>query len=264
MDGVPNLNPLLAHVLPCTLVVFRLAGVFMMAPLLTNTMLPRRYKALLVMMLGAAVYPIVQPSVAMVTPPNLDVFGLVPLIASEALIGLAIGAIAAIPLLSMEMAGVIMGQSMGLGLAKVYNPDADFEADVLGQFLYYIGATIFVALGGLERLFGGIIESFRNVPLGGFAVSRAPLDLLTGTLASGFELAMRVSAPVVGIVMMIVVVFGTIGKTMPQLNVMSVGFAIKSIAGIAITAAAIYTIQGAVGDEISSVLSNVTRWLRGL
>jgi flagellar biosynthesis protein FliR len=262
MDGMPNLNPLLGHVLPCTLVVFRLAGVFMMAPLLTNTMLPRRYKALLVMMLGAAVYPIVQP--VLEVPANLDMFGLLPLIVTESLIGLVMGAIASIPLLSMEMAGVIMGQSMGMGLAKVYNPEADFDADVLGQFLYYIGAAVFVAMGGLEKLFGGIIESFRNVPLGSFAVSRTPLDLLTGTLASGFELAIRVSAPVVGIVMLIVVVFGAIGKTMPQLNVMSVGFAIKSIAGIAITAAAIYTIQGAVGDEVSSVLSNVTQWLRGL
>src|SRR5439155_21370181 len=104
-------------------------------------------KALLVFMLAAAVYPIVQPSLAAVPRLNhTDVFGLVPLILGESLIGLTIGAIAAIPLMSLEMSGVLMGQSMGLGLARVYNPEADFDADVLGQFLYYIGAGVFVAL----------------------------------------------------------------------------------------------------------------------
>src|SRR4051812_33551431 len=196
-DNSSDLAPLLAHLVPYTLVMFRLAGVFVMAHLLTNVMIPAKYKALLVAMLAAAIYPIVQPR--LMIPSSMDLFGLVPLIVGESLIGLAMGAIAAIPLMSLEMSGVLMGQSMGLGLARVYNPEADADADVLGQFLYYVGGGIFVALGGLERLVGGIIESFSRVPLGGFAAGRAPLELFTATLASGFELAIRVAAPVTGI-----------------------------------------------------------------
>src|SRR5437868_2450431 len=69
--------------------------------------------------------------------------------------------------------------------------------------------------GGLERLVGGIIESFARVPVGGFATDRVPLDLLVGVLASGFELAIRVAAPVTGIVLLLVIVIGVMGKTMP-------------------------------------------------
>jgi flagellar biosynthesis protein FliR len=194
----------------------------------------------------------------------MDLFGLVPLIITESLIGVAIGGIAAIPLLSLEMAGIIAGQNMGLGLAKVYNPEADFETDILGQLIYYIGAGIFVAAGGLEKLFCGVIDSFRNVPLGGFTVSKTPLDLFVGTLSSGFELAIRVSAPVTGIVLMIVIVLGVIGKTMPQLNVMSVGFAIKIIAGLLMFTFALYAVRDAVGDEVTRVLSDIGLWVRSL
>src|SRR5882724_6848864 len=217
MEPHTDIQPLLDHAIPWMLVMFRLAGVFFMAPVLTSVNIPRVYKALLIIMLSAAVYPIVRPTLT--GPIRIDLWGLVPLIVGESLIGLAMGAVAAIPLMSLEMSGVMMGQSMGMGLARVYNPEADFDADVIGQFLYYIGAGIFIAMGGLELLMGGIIESFRHVPLGGFSAQRAPLDLLAGTLASGFELAIRVAAPVTGIVLLLVIVFGVVGKTMPQVNI---------------------------------------------
>lgn len=262
MEPGSNIQPLLDHVIPWMLVMFRIAGVFFMAPILTSVQIPRLYKALLVIMLSAAIYPIVRPS--LVGPIRVDVWGLIPLIVSESLIGLAMGTIASIPLMSLEMSGVLMGQSMGLGLARVYNPEADFDADIIGQFLYYIGAGIFTALGGLELLMGGIIESFARVPLGGFATSRAPLELLTGTLSSGFELAIRVAAPVTGIVLLLIIVFGVVGKTMPQINIMSVGFAIKIIAGIAMLTLALYAIGNAVGDEVVVTTQNVLRWVRTL
>lgn len=254
---------LLAHVVPYTLVMFRIAGLFVFAPLLTNIMVPRRFKTLIVLMLAATLYPLVQPTLTM-APARLDVIGLLPLVVMEALIGLAMGVLAAVPLLSLEMSGVLMGQSMGLGLARVYNPEADVDVDVLGQFLYYLGAGVFIACGGLELLFKGLIDSFERVPLGGFTIAKTPLDLLTGVLSSGFELAIRVSAPVTGIVLLLVVLFGVVGKTMPQLNIMSVGFAIKIIAGLAMLAAAVYAVRTAVGDEVVATLKGVTDWVHGL
>jgi flagellar biosynthesis protein FliR len=197
-------------------------------------------------------------------PPPADLFGLIPMVLGETLVGLAIGVIAAVPLFSLEMAGVVMGHSIGFGLARVYNPEADFDTDILGQLLYYIGAGVFVALGGLEVLLRAVLASFGNVPLGGLGAGAAPLELLTGTIASGMELAVRVAAPVTGIVLLLVIVFGVVGKTMPQVNIMSVGFAIKIMAGLTMLAMAIYAVRNAVGDEVLDVLRSVNTWVRGL
>jgi flagellar biosynthesis protein FliR len=60
------------------------------------------------------------------------------------------------------------------------------------------------------------------------------------------------------------VVLGVVGKTMPQLNVLSVGFAIKIIAGLLMLTFALYAIRDVVGDEVTRVLSDIQRWVASL
>lgn len=257
-----DLKPLLAHVVPFTLVMFRLGGIFVLAPTISSTIIPARYKALLTAMLAAAAYPLVAGRLEL--PAQLTIFDLVPLIVGEALIGLCIGAIAALPLLSIEMSGTIMGQSMGFGLAQVYNPESDADSDVLGQLLFYIASGVFAAVGGVERLFGGLLASFRSVPVGVFRTSDVPLDVFVRTLTSGFDLALRVSLPVVAISFLMMIVLGVIGKTMPQLNIMSVGFTIKILAGLGVMVFATTALYEAAGDEIQHALAEALRWLSTL
>lgn len=254
-----SIQPLLEHAVPFTLVLFRIAGVFVIAPLLTSVVVPMRIKTLIAVMLAAASYPVVRQTMS--APVSVDVFGLVGLIVSEALIGLIAGVIAAIPLLSLELAGVAMGQSIGFGLARVYNPESDMDTDLLGQLLLYIATGVFLAAGGLERLFGGVLRSFETLPVGSLRTDAAPLDVVAGAVTSGFDLALRVSLPVVGMTLLLVIVLGVVGKTMPQLNIMTVGFTIKIIAGLAIFAASVFAVREAVGDEIESGLRGAMSWL---
>ena len=141
-----DLQPLLRHVVPFTLVMFRLGGIFVLAPTISSSIIPPRFKALLTAMMAAAAYPMLAGRLE--TPETITIIELVPLILGEAMIGLCIGAIAALPLLSIEMSGAIMGQSMGFGLAQVYNPESDANSEVLGQLLFYIASGIFAAIGG--------------------------------------------------------------------------------------------------------------------
>ena len=58
----------------------------------------------------------------------------------------------------------------------------------------------FLALGGLEIVFASLMATFTLVPAGSFAFGEAPLDVLIGLLQSGFDLALRVSMPVLAII----------------------------------------------------------------
>jgi flagellar biosynthetic protein FliR len=185
---------------------------------------------------------------------------MLPALLGETLIGGAMGMIAAVPLLAMDMAGSFSGQIMGLGLARVYNPEMDGDFDVLGQFLYIMAGAIYIMLGGVESLFLALATTFQNIPAGGIGLADAPLDLLTDTVTSGLSLALRVSLPVVGIVALLTVALGAVGKTMPQMNVMSVGFTFKSYAGLAMLTLALGGIAYAAGDEIDDVLKRTSAW----
>lgn len=262
MEPAAALESLLAHVIPFTLVLFRLAGVFLMAPVLTSTMIPMKVKALLAGALALAAYPLVSPMLAM--PASVDVMGLLPLVASEALIGLCVGALAATPLLFLELGGSIMGQSVGFGLARVYNPESDIDTDLLAQLILMIATGAFIASGGLETLFTGIVHSFSRVPLGGMSTDQAPLDLFLGVIASGCDLGLRVAMPVVGSTFLLIVVLGVLGKTMPQVNIMTVGFTFKVIAGLAVLAFSLVAIREIAGDALDHSVSGAVSWVESL
>jgi flagellar biosynthetic protein FliR len=146
----------------------------------------------------------------------------------------------------------------------VYNPEADADTDLLGQLLFYVASGLYFALGGVEVLFGAVLGTFESVPLGGFAFGAVPLEMFVGVLTSGFELALRVALPVVGVVLLIAIVLGAVGKTMPQINVMSIGFTIKMLAGLLVLAAAMYSVGDAVEEEVRRTLDSVTGWTASL
>lgn len=254
-----SFEALARHAIPFALVLCRLAGTFLFAPLLTSVLIPARYKALLIAMTSAAVYPMTID--VMRIPESMDLFGLVAMLVSESMIGFVVGAIASVPLLSLEMSGVLAGQQMGFGLARTYNPEADIDTDLLGQLLYYLAMGTFIAAGGIEAILGCVLDSFAAIPIGSFSPGAAPLDGLVAAIGSGFQLAIRVSAPVTGIVLLMVLLMGVIGKTMPQINIMTIGFTIKIIAGLAALAISVYAIRAAAGDEAIATTRAVIDWM---
>lgn len=253
---------LVQHAVPFSLVLSRMAGVFIAAPMLGGTAIPLRLKSLLALMTTAAVYPAVAGG--LIPPAVLDLAGVAPVYASELTIGFTMGILASVPMMGMEMAGALIGQQMGFGLAKVYNPEADFDSDILGRLLFYLAFGAFLALGGLEAMFLVLSRSFETAPVGALIASRAPVEELTAVLTAGVELAMRVSAPALGIVLLLLLAFGVVSKTMPQINVMSEGFAVKIIGGLAVLAGSLHAIDIAAGDEVSRVMGLVADWVSGL
>lgn len=240
----------------------RLAGLFLAAPMISSAMIPLRQRALLVMMLAAATYPMLRGRLLL---PRIEtVADLLPIVGCELLLGLCMGLLAAMPILAMDAAGVISGQSMGFGLARVYNPEADIDTDILGQLLVYIATGIFAVAGGVERLGSVLLTSFERVPIGAPVMAARPLETLLGSLSSGFELALRVSLPVIGTAALMMIVLGVMTKTLPQLNIMTVGFTIKILAGLAVLVFAAEAIAEAVGVDISAALNTASAWVQSL
>ncbi len=253
----------LGHVVPFVLVLFRVAGVAIGAPLISGRMIPFRARALLVVTLSAALYPAVWSRGGVVVP-DAGVLELGALAARETLVGLAMGVIAGLPIAGATLGGFVMGHQMGLGLAQTYNPEAEMETDVTGQLMTYLATGAFLAAGGLETLFVTLAGTFERLPIGGMALGETPVGLMATVISSGFELALRVAAPVTCLVFMSLLAMGMISKTIPQLNVMSVGFAMKIVAGLVVLAASLVAIEEAIGDEHTSVLDLVRGWALGL
>lgn len=257
-----GIEHLLVHVVPFALVLARLSGLFVFAPLISSIVIPMRLKALFVIAMACAVYPLAPHTMA--PPSDIDILSLALMMVMEVAIGVVVGVLAAVPLLALEMSGVLIGQQMGFGLAKVFNPEVDFDTDLIGQVLFYIASGAYLAAGGIETIFGAVVDTFGKVPIGGFAPAQAPLDTLVLLVNAGFQLAWRVAAPVTATILLLISVMGIIGKTMPQINIMSVGFTAKILAGLAMLSGSIYAMQVPVWDYVVESLHDIIRWTGSL
>lgn len=242
---------LLPHMSAFLLVVFRMAGIFMLAPMFGSNLLPVQVKALLSVVLAFCVYPILpaQP------PIELSLMTLPITIGSEMLIGLIIGFGASLPLIAMQLGGLMMGQQLGLGFAQVLNPEFGENTDVFGQMLFLTALTVFILMNGHHALLTTLVHSFSSVPLGGYMPGADVLQVMTGLLASMFELAVRVAAPLLCLVFLETIAMGFIARTVPQLNILSLGFPLRIIMGLMLVIALIIPMHEALIISIRDTLS---------
>ncbi|MGD9692788.1 MAG: flagellar biosynthetic protein FliR [Phycisphaerales bacterium] len=252
----------LPHIPPFLVVLARIGGLFVFAPVLGSPAIPMRIKALLAVALTMAIYPTLDLHRA--AQLQLTLADMAPVMASEALVGLALGLVAGLPMLSVQVGGLLMGQQMGLGLATIFNPAIDSEGDVVGQILFFSALALFLAAGGLESLFKAVLISFNTLPLGGFSAADSPVALITGLVTSGFELAVRVAAPVFAILFVETVASGLIMKTAPQLNILSLGFPIRIMLALVVVYGSLTAIHEASGDELAHAIRQGFEWVASL
>ena len=255
---MPTNVSILDHIAPFLLVLFRISGLFVFAPMLGGAIIPLRVRTLICLAFAIAIYPGLP--IDHVAPTSLDLFSLGPAVMAEVLIGTAIGLLAALPIYAVQLGGLIMGQQAGMGLAQVYNPALETESDVLGQFLLYAALVTFVLMGGLEALFVATGASFGSVPAGKAALGMAPTELMTGLVGSGFELALRIGAPVLCIILIETIASALLTKTIPQINIQSIGFAVKVLITLLVLAASSGAIMHATGTDIADTLDIILAW----
>jgi flagellar biosynthetic protein FliR len=255
---MPEFTPILAHAVPFMLVLTRVSGIFLFTPLLTSTSIPQSFKALLAFSFTIAIYPFVPiESISA----DFTLASLLPMMFSELLIGVILGLIMGIPMMAIQMGGYMMGYQMGLALAESFNPELNTNSSVIGQLLFYLSIFIYIGIGGFELVFVTIADSFYTIGSGTFTAADTPLALLLSVINSGFELAIRVASPILGVISMILIAMGFIMKTMPQINIMSIGFSIQIIAGLTVLMLLIGIIGTVAGDEVLKVLELTRDWV---
>jgi len=256
-----SIETLSQHLVPAAMVVARVSGLAVQGPVLSSPAIPVRIKALLVVSLGLAIYPTVAPAMSAAHGAPLTMA--LPLLALEFGIGVFIGFMASMPLLAAQFAGLSMGQQIGLGFARFYNPAIGEESDALEQILFFLALATFIALGGIESMFSSVAASFWTLPAGAVpamlvgASETSPLAIFTGALGAAFELGLRVAAPMLAIVCLETVVMGYLSKSVPQLNVLSIGFPVRIIVGLGVIVASLAAIDEAIVDGTSGAIEEL-------
>jgi flagellar biosynthetic protein FliR len=208
------------------LVLTRVSGLIVLAPVWGSSAIPIRIRAFLAVGLSLIITPLFWH-----TPiENTDnLVHLAVLMGCEFVTGLAIGLAVMIYFAGLQLAGQVMGQMSGMSLADVASPTFDATVPVFSQFLHFLMLAVFVVTGGHRYLLETMLDIFQRMPPGHTHFRLAVVDALAQIMNDSFALGLQLAAPIMVALLLSILLMGLISRTLPQLNVLAVGFSVNGL-----------------------------------
>jgi flagellar biosynthetic protein FliR len=207
----------------------RIGAMFAAAPLFSARSVPVRIRVLLALFISWLLIPIIPE------PPQVDLISGEALLISisQVLIGLAMGFILQMVFAAFVIAGQSIATAMGLGFASMVDPQNGVQVPVISQAFLIMATLVFLALNGHLVFIEVLANSFQNLPIGPFFLSREALWQLVIWGSDMFAGGMLIALPAVAALLLVNLAFGVTSRAAPQLNIFAVGFPIMIMVGLA-------------------------------
>lgn len=247
-----------------TLVLCRTSGLVMTAPIYGDQDVPMQVRALLAFALAVLIAP-TQWDVSIPYPGTI--LNYLVFVGGELLIGLALGLGITILFSGINLAGNVVGQVSGLMLADVFDPTSGASVPLFSRLLFLVTMAVFVCIGGHRIVMAGLLDTFHSIPVGSGAPAGSLAETFVLLLSQSFALGLRAGMPVATALLLSTLVMGLISRTMPQLNILIVGFGLNSMLAFGALAlsmgAAAWVFQQQLEPAVETLLEALHAPLRG-
>lgn len=180
-----------------------------------------------------AIAVLVSAWLPIITPPALLSLAGVLAIASEALIGLALGFVLQLSFAAPVIAAEQIGGAMGMSIASTADPVNGAHTPVLGQYFTVMLTVIFLGLGAHLVWLRLLVESFTVFPPGGAWFGVAQIERLVGFGSEMFIAAVAIAMPVTLVLLLVQLASGVLSRSAPALNLFALGLPAGILAGLA-------------------------------
>lgn len=224
--------PLVAMITAFLTTGVRLSGLMLFAPFFGSVVVPARIKAALVIAMTILLFPTVHHAIE---PQPLS--GWPRLIAVEFLIGVAIGIATNLVFEAVQLSGQVLGIQMGYSLVTILDPQTQADSTVIPLFYQSIVMLLFLRMDVHYWLLRAVGNSFLDFPPGTARISGPLTAEVTWIVGTIFGLGVQIAAPVLAATLAADIVLGLLGRASPQMPVMLLGPAVKSILGVVVLSA---------------------------
>ena len=214
------------------LVFARVGAMIMLLPGFGTMGVPARVRLVLALAISLALIPTVQSAYPARAPETF--LSLAILIGQEITAGVLVGAMAAVIMSALQVAGFLIASQIGLSYAQTLDPTQNTQGAVVGNFLTLLG-TVMIFLTDLHHLaIGAIAGSYRMLPPGGHLPTGDMAQLVIKLVSSSFALGFQLAAPFLVFGFAIYAALGVLAKLMPQLQIFFVAVPINILCGFVI------------------------------
>ncbi|MGH7054695.1 MAG: flagellar biosynthetic protein FliR [Stellaceae bacterium] len=237
----------------------RILALFSVAPGFGSAAIPVRVKVAIAFVIAL----VIAPTIGSAAPLTLSWTALM-LAVQQVLVGLVIGSAMQVMLAAMAFAGDFLGVQMGFGFANLFDVQNRFEVPVLSDFFSLVGLVLFLTLNGHLILLGVLVKSFAIVPVApNSGIAAAGWHVLARAGALLFQMGVWLALPVLAVLLAVQLGLAIISRVAPQINVISVGFALFMWIGIAALITLVPFFAPAVAHMIAAGANLASAALRG-
>jgi len=214
----------IAQLMVLVLVMARLFGMFMSAPVFSNRqiLVPAKV-AMMLWISGMILFLIPVPNVL---PQSFIQLALA--LGVEFLVGVMFGFLAQLILVGVEIGGALVDTQAGISAAALLDPTRG-QTTIISKMYREIVILFFLLMNGHHIVLLSVRSSFELMPIGsGFPQPSAMLYLIQlGGLM--FKVAVQFAAPILIVIFILDFCFGMLSRVAPQINVFQLSFQLKPI-----------------------------------
>lgn len=200
-------------------------------PLMDIRSVPPLWRVALAVSFAAALAPGIVK-----TLPEANISLAWPSLVMEAVRSLVVGALLAFTInlvfTAVRYAGSIVGMQIGFAIVNSYDPMSNSQVSVISQLYYLLAVLLFFVTGAHQILVAAMFQSCLAVPPFAAGDPVGGAWYLLREFGTVFSLGLKIAAPVVIVLLLVSASMGVVVKTVPQLNVLVVGFPIKIGVGL--------------------------------
>lgn len=210
----------------------RVSGVITFFPFYAHTSISVMVKIALVFYLSILFFPAVSLSSV---PVNISDIALMVL--GEFMLGFIAGLVLNMIFGALGLAGMQIAMVMGFSMASVMDPTTGSNTPIISQILTLMAIMMMLAFDGHHLILLFLNETIGSIELGGFYPQPFIWEYLSDAVTNMFVMGFIIAFPIIALSILSDVIFGMLMKTMPQFNLLVVGFPIKIFLSIMVLAA---------------------------
>ena len=232
----------------------RVGTMIMLLPGIGEMTLPARVRLTMALLLTAILLPSHQKAYTV----DLNTVGPVLLVlVQELIVGAVLGLTARLAISSLQVAGTVVAQQLGLGFVTGIDPTQHQQGLLVGNFLTVLGITLIFATDLHHLVIAGLDDSYSLFAPGQMPLVGDVAQHVTKVIATSFRIGIQLSAPFLVFGLLFNLGLGVLSRLMPQMQVFFIGLPLSILLGFLLLIVVIGAMMGTFTGYLEGVLRDI-------
>jgi len=252
----------LEHLEYFLLILVRISGFMVAAPVFSLRNVPMRVKTLLAIAISIVVFHVI-PYEEVIYSTTIE-YALV--VITEMLAGVIMGFMANVAYYILSFAGQIIDQEMGFSMVNQYDPITSAQVTITGNFYTYAVMIMLLITDMHHYLIRAITDSFQVLPVGSVAIDFNLYEVMKRFVVDYFVIGFRIVLPIFASLLVVNTILAILARVAPQMNMFVIGLQLKVFVGLVVLVLMVMMITGVadlIFQEMMSMLRETIPYLGG-